>query len=289
MHPYRYIADDTAFRSWYANLPAEQYAVAVDLEAEFNLHIYGEHFCLLQVYDGTTAVAIDPQTVSIGLIKEFLENRQLLKITYDCASDRQLLYKNHGILMNCILDLRPAVQLLGLQKQGLSSVLEEILGIEPARGKKRFQQYNWTRRPVHEDALAYAIDDVVHLYRLRDALMQQLAAAGQTDRFLVENFAVQDTLPETDRKPGMLRGGRVRKLKPAQLKLLERLHAVREEAAREVNLPPNTVFPNRDLYALAAGQGNGDPAAIKPSRAMPAERYQRLVRDLSDILQSARG
>ncbi|MFP4536621.1 MAG: HRDC domain-containing protein, partial [Spirochaetaceae bacterium] len=250
MQPIRYIENDSEFRSWVQGLPSEQYAVAVDIEAEFNLHIYGEHFCLLQVYDGTNAVAVDPQEVSIGVIKEFLENRNLLKITYDSASDRMLLYKNHGILMNTILDLRPAVELLELQKQGLGSVVEELLEIAPAREKQRFQQYDWTKRPIDPDALAYAIDDVVHLYRLRDELIKRIQAAGLMDRYLVENFRIQAIEPETDRKPGMLRGGRYKRLKPRERELLEKLHGAREAVAVETNLPPNSVFPNKALFAL---------------------------------------
>lgn len=283
MQPDRYIENDQDFRSWVQGIPAEQYAVAVDLEAEFNLHIYGEHFCLLQVYDGTNAVAIDPQAVSIGLIKEFLENRNLLKITYDSASDRLLLYKNHGILMNTILDLRPAVELLELQKQGLGSVLEEVLEIPPAREKQRFQQYDWTRRPINPDALAYAIDDVVHLYRLRDELLNRVRAAGIMDRYLVENFRVQATEPETDRKPGMLRGGRFKRLKPRQKELLESLHAAREEVAAEVNLPPNSVYPNKALFALVT-EGLA-PGEVRPPKNVPRDAFEGLVEEFERLIQ----
>ena len=285
MRPYRYIDSDGEFRSWVAGIPAEQYSLAVDLEAEFNLHIYGEHFCLLQVYDGTDAVAVDPQGVSIGLIKEFLESRERLKITYDSSSDRLLLFKNHGILMNTILDLRPAVELLGFAKQGLGSVLQEVLDIPPARDKQRFQQYDWTRRPIDPDALAYAIDDVVHLYRLRDALMERVRDEGRMDKYLVENFRVQEQEPDTERKPGMLRGGRFRKLKPRQKELLEALHAEREQVAQEVNLPPNTTFPNKELFNLVTS--GRAPSDVRPSRNMPKAPFEALVRRFEDILRNA--
>ncbi|MFW6251317.1 MAG: HRDC domain-containing protein [Alkalispirochaetaceae bacterium] len=283
MQPIRYIENDSDFRSWVQGLPSEQYAVAVDIEAEFNLHIYGEHFCLLQVYDGTNAVAVDPQEVSIGVIKEFLENRNLLKITYDSASDRMLLYKNHGILMNTILDLRPAVELLELQKQGLGSVLEELLEIAPAREKQRFQQYDWTKRPIDPDALAYAIDDVVHLYRLRDELIKRIQAAGLMDRYLVENFRIQAIEPETDRKPGMLRGGRYKRLKPRQRELLEKLHGAREAVAVETNLPPNSVFPNKALFALIT-EGLS-PGEVRPPKHVPRKTFEALVQEFERLIR----
>lgn len=281
MESHRIIDSDKAFRSWHASIPEQQHAVAVDLEAEFNLHIYGEHFCLLQVYDGREAVAIDPFTVSVGLIKEFLEDRERLKITYDSASDRLLLYKNHGILMNTLLDLRPAVELLEFQKQGLSSVLEEVLSLQPSGEKKKFQQYNWTRRPIDPGALSYAIEDVVYLYKLRDALLERIESRGLLDRYLVENFKVQAEAPQTDRKPGMLRGGRFRRLKPAQQRLLEDLHAEREEVAREVNLPPNTVYPNKALFAVVTGEGK--PRDSRRSKAMPEIAFEKLLARIEEI------
>lgn len=282
MQPDRYIDTDRKFRSWLASIPADQSAIAVDIEAEFNLHIYGEHFCLLQVYDGTNAVAVDPQSVSIELIKDFLESRDRLKITYDCSSDRLLLFKNHGIRMSAIIDLRPAVKLLEFQKQGLGAVLQEVLGIAPAREKERFQQYDWTRRPINQEALAYAIDDVVHLYRLHDELLSRIAEAGLLDRFLLENFRLQDRDPDTDREAGILRRGRKQRLEPQEQELLTALHARRETVAREVNLPPNTVYPNRDLLSVAVGESS--PRQAQRSRNVPREAFERLVRELEDVV-----
>ncbi len=65
--------------------------MAADLEAEMNLHIYGEHFCLLQLYDGSRPAIVDPKSVSIDKIKAFLEDPAITKIFYDAASDRGLL------------------------------------------------------------------------------------------------------------------------------------------------------------------------------------------------------
>ncbi|MFP4374325.1 MAG: HRDC domain-containing protein [Spirochaetaceae bacterium] len=282
MQPDRYIDTDREFRSWLGTIPADQPAIAVDIEAEFNLHIYGEHFCLLQAFDGRRAVAVDPQSVSIELIRDFLESRDRLKITYDCSSDRLLLFRNHSILMRPVIDLRPAVKLLGFQKQGLGAVLQQVLGIAPAREKERFQQYDWTKRPINAEALAYAVDDVVHLYRLHDELLSRITGAGLLDRFLLENFRLQDHDPDTDREAGVLRRARKQRLAPRQQKLLEALHARREAVAREVNLPPNTVYPNRDLLSVAVGERA--PRQAQRSRNVPRDAFERLVRELEDIV-----
>jgi ribonuclease D len=39
--------------------------IAVDFEGEFNLHVYGEHLCLIQVYDGDVFYIIDPRSKAL--------------------------------------------------------------------------------------------------------------------------------------------------------------------------------------------------------------------------------
>ncbi|THB64510.1 MAG: 3'-5' exonuclease [Spirochaetaceae bacterium] len=284
MSDYQYIASAKDFTAWLDALPSGETLIAVDLEAEFNLHVYGEHFCLLQVFDGQRAAAVDPQTVPIELIKGFLEDPRFKKIVYDCSSDRLLLYRNHQILMGNLCDLRVAVRLLELPRQGLGSVLEDQLGIEPEQGKKRFQQYNWMQRPIHRQALAYAIDDVRHLFTLRDRLISQLQEKDLMEKFQQENAAIQAEAPQTDRKPGILRGSKVRFFKPGQMRLLENLHGMREETAKQLNLPPNSVFPNKDLLALA--QGKIKATAVQRPRSVDHQSFAALVQQ---FLQAVKG
>ena len=47
-------------------------SIAMDFEGEFNLHIYGEHLCLIQIFDGQEYFLIDPFKVSKEALKSFL-------------------------------------------------------------------------------------------------------------------------------------------------------------------------------------------------------------------------
>ena len=57
--------------------------VAMDFEGEFNLHIYGEHLCLIQLFDGSAYALVDPFTISKDALKAFLEDGSLLKVMFD--------------------------------------------------------------------------------------------------------------------------------------------------------------------------------------------------------------
>lgn len=279
MKTYTYIDTDAALSDYINGLKDRGTTeIALDIEGEFNLHVYGERFCLLQLYDREQEVAVDPLSVNRALLKNLLEDRDLLKITYDCASDRTLLAKSHDIIMNSILDLRAAVELLEFPKQDLSSVLYEALGVQEESSKKRFQQYNWTRRPIEPAAIEYAMQDVRHLFALKDELLRGIVAKGLLERFVLENLKRQDRKPETDRKPGVFRSGRHKRLNRRQKSEFERVHEIRDRYARELDLPPDTVLANRDLFALV----NGDITIedVRPNRRMPKSKLEQLKREV---------
>jgi ribonuclease D len=281
MDDYTCIGDDQQFAAYRNRLESRAIrSVAMDLEAEFNLHVYGERFCLLQLYDGIEEAVVDPFTTSIDLIKTLLEDEGLQKITYDSASDRLLLAKAHGIRLNAILDLKPAVEILDLERQDLSSVLAETLGVNEAGSKKRFQRYNWTRRPLDPEAVRYAVRDVRHLFALKDVLFQMLSRDNLMDHYLQENRRRQDRLPDVNRSPGLFRSSRYQRLNPGQRQELKRIYDIRERYAQELDVPPNTVLANTDLFALVSGQiGLAD---LVSNRRIPDRAFRALKREISD-------
>ena len=281
MSDYTYIRDNAGFSSYRDRLRERAVtSIALDIEGEFNLHVYGERFCLLQLSDGKEEAVVDPVTVSAPMLGEFLEDRSLLKITFDSSSDRVLLAKTHGIVMNSILDLKPAVEILEYPRQDLSSVLESTLGVSESGSKKRFQQYNWTRRPIDPEAIEYALRDVRYLVPLKDALLERLAAARQLDRYILENLKRQDRPPEVDRKPGTLRSARFKRLRAEQQRTLETLHEIRERYAKELDLPPNSVIPNDDLFALATGRL--EVSRIRGGSRVPERTLEEIRREFGE-------
>ncbi|TFH04147.1 MAG: ribonuclease D, partial [Spirochaetales bacterium] len=164
MPDYKTIANDGALDHYESDLKKRGvFEIGMDFEGEFNVHEYGERLCLIQVFDGTDAVIIDPFGLSGERLTSFLENRNILKIMYDAMGDQSLVSKQFGAKILSIQDLKPAVEILGLEKQDLGSVLQSRLQVE-VLNKRRYQMYNWTTRPVAPDALAYALSDVLHLY-----------------------------------------------------------------------------------------------------------------------------
>ena len=55
-------------------------SVAMDFEGEFNLHIYGEHLCLIQLFDGSSFFLADPFNLSEAVLRTFFEEKDMEKI-----------------------------------------------------------------------------------------------------------------------------------------------------------------------------------------------------------------
>ncbi|MDC7219021.1 MAG: ribonuclease D [Spirochaetales bacterium] len=240
--------------------------IAMDFEAEFNLHVYGEHLCLIQVYDGADFLLIDPLKIDRNELKAFLEMKSPVKLFFGADSDRMLVYKQFGIKIASLFDIQHLVEVLELEKKGLDSVLASQLNVEVVK-KKKFQRYNWLRRPLDEEAKEYALGDVEHLFRLSEVLMEQIVSRG-----LVEDmgFRIAAGHLDLDRKtvPGIFKTPAYKKMSGAQKEKYRRLVEIREEFAKKLNVPPNTILTKQDLADITY-----DTAAVK------RVQFNRKVRD----------
>ncbi|OQY34944.1 MAG: hypothetical protein B6241_03450 [Spirochaetaceae bacterium 4572_59] len=282
MNSTKYLTTDDQLSDYLLSLKERQIKiVAVDLEGEYNLHHYGEHLCLVQIFDGEYSLLIDPQTIGISLIKDFFENPDYQKIFYDCTGDRTLLFRKYGINPNSIVDLLPAVELLEFEKKGLSKVLTEVLGLEE-KNKKKFQRYNWMRRPIQEDALVYAIEDVNFLFDLKDKLMESLQKKGLMEEYDRINQEVQSRPISLEFVPGLFKKNRFKKMSRESQELFRKLFAVRNVYAEKMDLPPNSVVSNENLYQLSCRQMN--PGQIIFSRQVRRESIPSIRDDVKQVL-----
>lgn len=153
-----------------------------------------------------------------------------------------------GLVAPRLFDTQIAAKLLGYEHVGLGAVTEEVLGVKLAKNHTR---ENWSLRPLKQSWLDYAALDVEYLVELALALKERLEAAGRLS-WAEQEFSY--TLANYHRPRGSepwrhLKGaGKARS--PRQLGLLQELYTKRDEIAREADLAPHRVLPNRDLVDL---------------------------------------
>ena len=223
--------------------------IALDIEAESNLHHYGEKLCLVQVFDGKENIIIDPFKIKRIHIKNMLENPHILKIMYDATSDLSLLKNAHDMEIKSILDLRPAVELLDYERKDLHSIIAKELNINLDK-KKRYQQYNWTKRPLPEDVISYALNDVIHLFKLKEAIFLKLSKHKIMDEYILKNLQIQikDYKRNKEDKYNKIKGyNRLNKIEKNKAK---NVFDIRDKHAKDLNVPPNNVIPNNMLIDI---------------------------------------
>ena len=243
-------------KSYFKNLEEKKVnTIALDIECEFNLHCYGQHLCLIQIYDGTNEVIIDPFHFSdkedlMEVLKLVFEKRNTMKLMYDSSSDATLLESVYGIKIKSVFDLRPMVQLLDYEKQSLSNILHEELGL-PLKTKKKFQMYNWMRRPIDSNALEYAISDVLHLYELKDVLLKHILDKGLFDKYMLMNLMAQNKEYNDNPEDVYKKRKGYNRLPEKAKGFFRDIYDIREKYAEIINKPPNTLLNNNHLIPLA--------------------------------------
>lgn len=226
--------------------------IGIDIEAENNLHRYGEKLCLIQVFDGNDKIIIDPLKIDMALTRKLFESKNILKIFYDAGSDLSLLKNGHDIEIKSILDLRPAVELLDYEKKDLHSVIEADLNISLDK-KKKYQKYNWNKRPLPDDVIEYALNDVIHLFNLKTAIYSKLIKKNLMDEFILRNILIQtkDYQRSIESKYEKIFG--YKKLNKTEKIKVRKIHDIRDKYAKKINLPPNHIIANRKLFDLVRG------------------------------------
>lgn len=260
------VAIDTEFfweRTFYPQLGVVQIGLTED-----DLHLVDA--VALPTLPGLGAVLADPNTELI---------------LHDSVQDLQILARHTGRLPRRVFDTRRAAGLAGLSSTlSLANLLTDQLAINLAKAETRS---NWLQRPLSDEQLDYALDDIRHLPELADTLRVRAnelgnAAALDEEMLTYDDPAIYaDALPETIYtrfKPG--------RLHPRQQALLYALAAWREEEARRRDRPRGHIMQNGDLMAIAQ-HAPADNAALDGVRGLARNTLQRHRQAILDAIAVA--
>ena len=255
--------------------------IAMDFEGEFNLHIYGEHLCLVQLFDGVRYFIVDPFAVSADSLKRLLESPHLEKIMFDCASDASLVRKVYGIMLKRVYDVRLTAQLLGIEGN-LSFLTARCLKTPPALGKKSNQMANWLTRPIRSKLIEYALSDVEHLFAIRGILDKEAMEKGLGEK--VAEVQKRAAIPNGPDKPGWEKLNGYRYLSKNERIYVKWFFEARDMLARKLNVPSVRVLEKKYLVEMAKNV----PSDEKAFRTIVRSSNQQIENDLIALLMVAK-
>lgn len=244
---YQYIDTDEKIYEAIALLETRE-RIAVDFEGEFNLHVYGEHLCLIQIYDGSSFYLIDPrmEKVTKNGLRAFFSS-EVKKLWFDCQSDASLVYKNYGLTINNIYDVRILAEALGFHGN-LKALESKYLGIDNNFNKKKNQQANWLKRPLSDEQIGYALEDVAHLMALEDVLVPIIIKSNlekQVAAAMKKATTVKKPLPGWTHVSGWKRMNNVERV------YARHIYIARDKIAKRFNVPAARVMDKHLIAALS--------------------------------------
>jgi len=233
--------------------------VAVDTEF-MRETTYWPKLCLVQAAGGDAEVLIDPLAEGIDLapLLELMSDKATDKVMHASRQDLEIFYRLMESVPAPMFDTQIAAMALGLGDQvAYDTLVREFLDVDIDKGS-RFT--DWSRRPLSDKQLAYALSDVTHLRDLYPTLKDRLEAKdrlhwAEAEMEALYDPALYETLPADAWKRLKLR-----KHKATWLAALKAAAEWRESEARGRDVPRNRVLKDEALYAIAQNQPRSEKA-----------------------------
>lgn len=258
--------------------------VTLDTEAD-NMYHYKTRICLLQFFVDGEIFLVDVLAPGVDTKKIWPRLARKHLVMHGSDFDLRLLHSACGFRAKSIFDTMLAAQLLGRQRVGLASLLEEHFGVAL---DKTGQKANWSKRPITPKLRDYAARDVAHLPALRDLLTRELVKRDRLE-WLDQQCRRQIDAGSEGFAPPDENDWRIGKSERLRGKGLTVLHAVwhwREQTAQRLDVPPFKVCSNDVLirYAQAAEDGGGEAAILAAHHL--GRRHGRLIASLTAAVRS---
>jgi len=221
--------------------------LGIDLECENNLHYYGTYISIIQVSSRERHWIVDVLALQqIEPLLTILEDPHIEKIFHDSSFDLMMLYHQFRCRPNNIFDTQIAAHFLGKKELGLGALLKEFFGVEK---QNHFQMVDWTKRPLTEGMLSYAVGDTKYLPRLRDILSEDLLKLCRLS-WVQEEFSVVETKGLIYLEKTFMDFPGSSFFTDLERSVLQHLFELRKKMAKEANKPPYFVISTKRLTEL---------------------------------------
>lgn len=224
------------------------------------------------------AVALD----DLSPLGHLLADKNTVKILHDAQQDLWILKHATGMTAQMVFDTRSAAGFAGMSSTlSLSNLLRMCLDVQLPKTETRT---DWLQRPLSDEQLDYALDDVRYLPALREHLLRAICKRGR-EAWLDDEMTLYDDASLYDDRDPDVQYQRVKgigRLSRHELAVVRELAAWREAEAKVRDVPRNRVLGDDAFIEIARR---------KPHKLDDLQRLRRVSgRDLSrygEVLLSA--
>jgi ribonuclease D len=226
-------------------------AVALDTEFHGEKRYWPDLF-LIQIAGSEGPVAIDPLEISdLSPLGSLFESSSTVKVIHSARNDIDILMHHLNIKFSSVFDTQLAAAFLGHDRQtALFKLIKAECNEFP---KKGHTLSDWSLRPLGEEQIEYALDDVRYLLDIYRTQVEKLRERGRLDWYNEEAISLTDPATYNNSVHRLFRKVRsTAKVRNNRLHILWALIKWREEAAKQINKPRNFVVRDHVLGAITA-------------------------------------
>ncbi|MCP5094886.1 MAG: ribonuclease D [Chloroflexi bacterium] len=283
--PHKLILTDSDWLACLEKLRPEP-RIAIDLEAN-SMYAYREQVCLIQISIPGQDYIVDPLTiVDLSGLGEIIADPTIEKVFHAAEYDLTLIKRQYEWELNNLFDTMWAARILGYQRYGLASLLEQVYEVKL---DKRFQKSDWCKRPLLPEQLIYAQLDTHYLLRLRDHLEKEMISTNRIQE-ATQIFKEQTRIKLNDNTfhpDSFWSIGGAHDLSRQEQALLKALHIFRNDQAERRNQPLFKIFNDKTMIELVHTAPRNQ-SELRRVHGMSHGQVRRYGKQLLDIIRKGK-
>ena len=249
---------------------------------------YRPLLCLVQIVVGEEITILDPldgPPFDPAPLAECLADPAVEIVLHAGRQDVALLRRSWQTDITNVFDTQIAAGFAGFSAQaGYLGLLNDVLRV---RVKKSASFTRWDQRPLTEEQLSYAAEDVEHLLPLADELQARLEAQGRLQWAREECLPLTDATDERDPDEVWRRLPRSTGLDPRERAVARELAAWRERTAEREDRPVGSVLRDPTVVELAK-RAPRDRRGLSSIRGLPPDVGRRRGEEIIKAIERGR-
>ncbi len=229
---------------------------------------YWPILCLIQAAANGVEGMIDPLADGLDLAPflELMTNPKITKIFHAARQDIEIFYGLMKSVPTPLFDSQIAAMACGFGDQiGYEPLMRELVKANIDKGS-RFT--DWSRRPLSDAQLTYALSDVTYLRQAYPILINRLEKDNRNHWVEEEMEALNDPSLYFVKPAEAWQRLKLRNIRPKELGPLIKLAEWRETEAQRKDVPRGRIMKDDGLYELARMRP-ADETALGRARSIP--------------------
>lgn len=247
---------------------------------------YYPQLCLIQIAGNGIYFAIDPLEGDLDLSQlwNLLQDETITKVFHAGRQDIEIFFHLTGKVPANIFDTQIASMVCGLGDQvGYDKLVHHFLG-KTIDKSSRFT--DWSKRPLSDKQIRYALDDVIHLEQIYPLIQAQLEREEKRSWIEEEARILKATSTYDVNVDEVYKRIKIRTNKPVILNRLKYLARFRETECQRRDLPRGRFLKDETLMDLAATAPKSIQAVSK-IRGLGNQKSDWLAKQLVSIIEQA--